>query len=154
VSRLRTGVFGLALTAALGVLIGVGTFTFYYAEGASYFSTDPSSCVNCHIMRPQYDSWHKSSHSAVAGCVDCHLPQNNIASNLIAKSDNGWRHSWAFTFQDFHEPIQITPRNARIVQENCLRCHEAIVHEMVTVAGSPHEVQCVHCHAGVGHGAR
>ena len=62
------------LAVGLGVLAGVGGVTFAYAEGASYLSTDPAACANCHIMQPQYDSWQKSSHHTVAGCIDCHLP--------------------------------------------------------------------------------
>lgn len=147
------GISKLALLAAigLGVLLGTGLFTFHYAEGTSYFSTDPRACVNCHIMQPQYDSWQHGSHHAVAGCVDCHLPHDTIPK-YIAKADNGFHHSWAFTFQDFHEPIQITPRNARILQESCVRCHEPLVHQMM--AGRPAEEapSCVHCHATVGHG--
>lgn len=149
-----TDILAVVLAVLVGVLVGVGTFTFHYAEGASYFSKKAEACVNCHIMRPQYDAWTKSSHSAVATCVDCHLPQNNIVSNLMAKSDNGFHHSWAFTFQDFHEPIQITEKNSRILQNNCVRCHQGIVNEMMTVAGRGDEVRCVHCHAGVGHAGR
>ena len=59
---------------AVGVLGGLGLVTFHYAEGTSYLSADPAACVNCHIMRPQYDAWQKASHHAVATCVDCHDP--------------------------------------------------------------------------------
>ena len=144
----------LALAVLFGVLVGVGSFTFLYGEGLSYFSTDPRACVNCHIMRPQYDSWQKSSHHTAAACVDCHLP-HDFVGKYIAKADNGYRHSWAFTFQDFHEPIQITPRNARILQNNCVTCHSDFVHSLVDGAreGS-NAVSCVHCHADVGHGPR
>ena len=142
-----------SLAALTGVLAGVGTYTFDYAEGFSYFSTDPAACANCHIMRPQYESWSRSGHHHVAGCVDCHLPQDFVPK-YIAKAENGWNHSYAFTFQNFHEPIQITPKNARILQDNCVRCHGDFVHEIV--AGSKTAeggVQCVQCHARVGHGA-
>jgi hypothetical protein len=44
-----------------GLLSGVGGFTFHYAEGFSYFSTDPKACANCHIMWPEYDSWSRST---------------------------------------------------------------------------------------------
>ncbi|MEA2735265.1 MAG: cytochrome c nitrite reductase small subunit, partial [Humisphaera sp.] len=59
------------------------------------------------------------------------------------------------TLQDFHEPIQITPRNADILQVNCIRCHGQFVHELVSGARSPtrESIQCVHCHRSVGHGA-
>ncbi|HRQ75849.1 MAG TPA: cytochrome c nitrite reductase small subunit [Phycisphaerales bacterium] len=143
----------LAVAIALGVFMGVGSFTFHYGNGTSYFSQDPSSCVNCHIMRPQYDSWHKSSHAHVATCVDCHMP-TDFPHNLIAKADNGWNHSWAFTFQDFHEPIQIKPRNSRILENNCLRCHDGLVQGIAAHHNiNPQDaMSCIHCHAGVGHG--
>jgi cytochrome c nitrite reductase small subunit len=137
----------------LGVLLGAGLFTFDYGEGLSYFGTDPKNCMNCHIMRNEYDSWQKSGHHQAAVCVDCHLPHEFIPKYL-AKADNGYRHSKGFTFNDFHEPIQIKPRNANILQDSCIRCHADFVHELVegsrSVSGEA--VQCVHCHRGVGHG--
>jgi len=147
------GAAGIALLAGLtGVLLGVGVYAFHYAHGFSYLSSDPKACANCHIMQPQYDSWQKSSHHAVAKCVDCHLPQDFIGK-YVAKTENGWHHSKGFTLQDFHEPIMIKPKNAAILQTNCLGCHGDLVHELVGgVNGEPGEVQCVHCHAGVGHG--
>jgi nitrite reductase (cytochrome c-552) len=57
------------------VVVGPGAFTCIYAEGLSYFGTDPKACAHCHIMNAEYDSWIKSSHHIVAKCVDCHLPQ-------------------------------------------------------------------------------
>lgn len=141
----------------LGVALGVAAFTFHYAEGTSYLSTDPKACVNCHIMRSQYDDWQKASHHIVATCVDCHLPASGV-DKYIAKGRNGWNHSKAFTLQDFPEPIQITPTNAAILQANCLRCHGDLVHELVAgatgAAGARDAIQCVHCHATVGHGDR
>ncbi|MEX0778022.1 MAG: cytochrome c nitrite reductase small subunit [Phycisphaeraceae bacterium] len=135
---------------AFGVLCGVSAFTFHYAEGTSYLSSDPRACVNCHIMQEPYDAWVKSSHHAVARCVDCHLP-HDFVGKWLAKSDNGFFHSWAFTFQDFHEPIQIKPRNRRIVQENCLSCHQDVVHEMFPTQRHAEMNYCVRCHADVGH---
>ena len=110
------------LAAVAGVLLGVGGYTFRYAEGLSYFSTDPRACVNCHIMLPQYDSWQKASHHAVATCVDCHLPRAFV-TKYLAKAENGWHHSKGFTLQNFEEPIRVKPGNAATLQENCLRCH-------------------------------
>jgi len=142
----------LLLGTLAGVLLGVGAYTFQYAEGFSYLSSDPAACANCHIMQSQFESWQKSSHHAVAKCVDCHLPHDFIGK-YIAKAENGYHHSRGFTFQDFHEPIMIKPKNAGILQDNCLACHGDLVHDLVGgVNGGPGEVQCVHCHAGVGHG--
>lgn len=151
--------FGLSYRAwfaavLLGITLGVGFFTFGYAEGLSYFSSDPKACVNCHIMNDEYASWTKSSHHAVAKCVDCHLP-HEIGPKLLAKAENGWNHSKGFTLQDFHEPIMIGERNAKILQESCLVCHGDFVHNIVAGSSTAKDaVSCVHCHKHVGHGPR
>jgi len=97
----------VVLAAMAGILTGIGGFTFRYAEGFSYFSKDPRACVNCHIMRPQYDSWQKASHKGVAICVDCHLP-NGFIGKYQAKAENGYHHS-----RGFHAPQEA----ARVLAE-------------------------------------
>ena len=153
--RPRGGVaVGMVAAAAVGLLAGLGAYTFRYAEGLSYFSSDPRACVNCHIMQDQYASWQHSPHHAVATCVQCHLP-HGFVSKYWAKAVNGWNHSKAFTLQDFPEPIRIGPRNAAILQENCVTCHADMVSELVHGSTTDEDaVQCVHCHRGVGHAAR
>jgi cytochrome c nitrite reductase small subunit len=138
-----------------GLLVGTGVYTFGYGKGLSYFSTDPAACANCHVMNEQYDSWQKGTHHHAAKCVECHLP-HDFVPKYIAKADNGWRHSKAFTLMNFHDPIQITPRNASILQDNCVRCHGDFVHSIMGAGAARAEdaVRCVHCHRGVGHGAR
>ena len=140
--------------ALLGIAVGVGLFTFSYAEGASYFSTDPRACANCHIMNDQFASWSRGPHHGDARCIDCHLP-HDFVDKYLAKASNGYHHSKGFTLQDFHEPIMIKPRNAEILQHNCLRCHGDFVHDAL-VGGRRQEdvVRCTHCHRNVGHGAR
>ena len=142
------------VAALIGALAGVGAYTFRYAEGLSYFSTDPRACKNCHIMNDQYASWSRGPHHATAGCVDCHLP-HAFVPKYLAKAENGYHHSKGFTLMDFHEPILIKPRNAAILQESCLRCHAEFVHDIVHGSSTGEDaVQCVHCHRGAGHGAR
>jgi len=142
----------LLLAILTGVPLGLGLFTFRYAEGLSYFSTDPKACINCHIMNEEYDSWAKSGHHHVALCVDCHLPHEFIPK-LLEKARHGWNHSEAFTLQNFHEPIQIGRKSAQTVQENCIRCHADFVHDITAMESQDPEdpVSCVHCHKGVGH---
>jgi cytochrome c nitrite reductase small subunit len=145
-------IWGLAMLAAVGA--GIGAYTFRYAEGLSYLSSDPKACVNCHIMQPQYAGWQKSSHHAAAVCVDCHLPQAFIPK-YIAKTENGYRHSKEFTAQTFAEPIRVQPRAREILQENCVRCHSDMVHQLNQGdPRGPGNVECIHCHSGVGHGDR
>jgi len=144
----------LAAVVLVGLVLGLGAFTFRYAEGLSYFSTDPRACANCHIMNDEYASWSKAPHHAVARCVDCHLPVD-LVGKYVAKGLNGYHHSKGFTLEDFHEPIQIKPHNAAILQANCLRCHGDFVHDIVQGGKTDRDaVQCVHCHRGAGHGAR
>src|SRR5918994_1272531 len=108
---------GLVLCMMLGMLLGTGGYTVQYAEGLSYLSSDPKACVNCHIMRDQYDGWQKASHHAVATCNDCHTPHTLVPKYLV-KAENGFWHSKGFTLQDFHEPIRIRSKNARILEQN------------------------------------
>lgn len=143
-------VLRIVVMISLGILLGLGGFTVYYAEGTSYLSSDPIACTNCHIMQPQYNSWQKSSHHNVANCVNCHLPSSFFAK-YIAKAKNGFHHSKAFTFQNFHEPIMIKEKNARILHKNCIRCHKPLVHGQIS-NDIKKQVKCVHCHSDVGHG--
>lgn len=150
---LGVGLLGLALLVTLGVLMGVGVFTFTYGKGFSYLSSDPRGCTNCHVMQESFDTWVKSSHHNVAVCNDCHLPHDFIGK-WVTKADNGFFHSLAFTLGDFHEPIQIKPRNRRVTQRTCIDCHGGVVHQMLPEDNGGDMLMCVHCHADVGHAGR
>jgi cytochrome c nitrite reductase small subunit len=140
------------LCVLLGLWCGLGGYTFYYAKGASYLSNDPRACVNCHIMREQYDGWQKASHHAVATCNDCHVPHALIPKYLV-KLENGFWHSKGFTLQDFHEPIRMRASSAKVLQNNCLYCHGEFVSQIAVHSGAEQEgVNCTRCHKGVGHG--
>jgi len=148
------------LSVCLGVFAGVGTFTFGYGKGASYLSNNPQTCANCHVMQEHFDSWQNSSHHHVATCNDCHTP-HDVIGKWVTKADNGFFHSAAFTLQDYHDPIQIKPRNRIITQNACMDCHQDVVHALLPVPdedGSQalHDdvLSCVHCHASVGHAFR
>jgi cytochrome c nitrite reductase small subunit len=140
----------IALIAIIGGIAGLGSYTFLYAQGASYLSDDPKACANCHIMRDVYDSWNRGSHKAVAGCNDCHTPHTSIIAKYAVKGINGYNHSMAFTTGNFHEPIQITAMNRDVAQHNCLSCHQGIT-TMISHAESKEPTDCVRCHARVGH---
>ena len=142
------------MSVLIGAAVGVGGYTFHRAEGLSYLSNDPRACVNCHIMREQYDGWQKASHHAAATCNDCHTP-HDVVGKYLTKMDHGWRHSKGFTLQNFHEPIMIKDSSRAIVRENCVRCHEGVVAEVTAPETSwraPSD--CLHCHTDVGHGPR
>jgi cytochrome c nitrite reductase small subunit len=150
----RKGVRGsiapVLLAVTLGVLAGVGLFTFGYARGASYLTDDPAACANCHVMRDQFSSWMKSSHGKVAVCNDCHTPPG-LVPKYATKAINGFFHSLAFTTQHFPDQIQITDRNFRVAESSCLKCHEQIVQGIRSGREHRQDVSCIQCHSRVGH---
>jgi cytochrome c nitrite reductase small subunit len=103
-------------------------------------------------MNEQYDGWLKSSHHTAATCNDCHTP-HNFANKYFTKAWNGFWHSYYFTTNDFHEPIQITERNRRIAEESCRTCHQTMVHSITVIGdqGDFAQVSCIRCHRNVGH---
>ena len=144
------GLPALALWALLGSLAGAGTVTVVTSGAMSYLSDEPKACVNCHIMREQYDGWQKASHHGHATCNDCHTPTTFFAKYWV-KSENGYWHSKGFTLQDFHEPIRIREKNTKVLLNNCVRCHASLVGDLGAHAGGE-TMNCVRCHAKVGHG--
>ena len=141
-----------AILVLTGILAGAGGYTFYDGKGTAYLSDEPKTCVNCHIMREQFDGWQKASHHAYATCNDCHVP-HDLAGKYLTKASNGYHHSEAFTLQNFPEPVRIKPGNAAILNANCRYCHREYVSEITAHRAVPdEELSCVRCHDGVGHG--
>ncbi len=148
VSKLNWKTAGLV--AVVGILVGLSLFTFDHAAGASYLSDDPAACINCHVMREQFDGWNRSSHQAVATCNDCHTP-HRFPDKWIVKGLNGWNHSVAFTTGNFPNTIRIRPFNAEIAEANCIECHQTMV-DNVHGPADAESLSCVACHGNVGHG--
>lgn len=148
----RLGVRGTVVAALLGLVAGSGAYTFVYAQGHSYLSSDPGVCVNCHIMRPEHDSWQKASHHGHAVCVDCHIP-HEMPEKLLVKAENGFWHSLRFTLQNYPDPIRIRPKNRDVLVANCIRCHgDFVAHVNEGGAEEPGALACLRCHMSVGHG--
>ena len=146
---MRSGV-AVALGVAFGLLLGVGGYTFLYARGASYMTNDPAACVNCHVMRDQFEGWQRSSHRSVAVCNDCHAP-HDLIGKYTTKARNGFWHSFYFTTDTFHEPIRITPRNAAITEGACRTCHAEVVSAIDSSTRHGEALSCVSCHLNFGH---
>jgi cytochrome c nitrite reductase small subunit len=145
-----TALLAVVIAVALGLMAGIGSYTFVYAKGASYLSNDPRACVNCHIMQDHLNGWIKSSHRSVATCNDCHTP-SGLIPKYLTKAEHGFFHSLAFTTGEFHEPIQIKGRSLRVTENACRKCHQDIVHDMEAVQTYDTPLSCVRCHASVGH---
>ncbi|MFH1726107.1 MAG: cytochrome c nitrite reductase small subunit [Elusimicrobiota bacterium] len=137
----------------LGIGGGLGLFIVHISNAGSYLSDDPNTCVNCHIMAPQYATWLHSAHRDRAGCNDCHVPQDNLAHQYFFKSMDGLRHSAIFTLRREPQVIRIREAGRRVVQANCRRCHgELLFRVRAGAAGGPGERLCWDCHRHTPHG--
>lgn len=146
----------LAITTAvsilMGVVVGLGFYTFVYAKGYSYLTNNPAACTNCHVMQAEYDAWIKSSHRRAATCNDCHTPHNLIGKYAV-KANNGFWHSFYFTTGRFPDNIEITKFDHQVTENACRRCHENITAAIDgnVVHGKAQGLQCTRCHSSVGH---
>jgi len=141
----------LSVATLVGLAGGVGAYTFVYARGASYLTDEPTACANCHVMEEQLAGWQRSSHRAVAVCNDCHTPPG-LVPKYLTKAINGFNHSLAFTSGRFPEPILITPRNRRVTESACRKCHAPVV-DAIDAHGETSDtpLACLACHRDVGH---
>ena len=151
-TRAFTGWIGVTLAALIGIIVGVGIFTMYYAGFTSYFGNDPATCNQCHAMNEQYNAWQKGSHADVAGCNDCHAPHDNLVLKYANKAENGFMHSLKFTLQNYPENIQIREHNRRETEAACVYCHGNFVDQVKNDSNHRGEtLSCIRCHDGVGH---
>jgi cytochrome c nitrite reductase small subunit len=147
----------LPVTILSAVFCGLGIYTFYVSNAISYLSDDPKTCVNCHIMAPQYATWNHSSHREVASCNDCHVPHDNIFNTYFFKAKDGMRHAAIFTMRGEEQVIKITEPSVNVVQENCKRCHDNLNEKVNTLVTAPMAEHgqgklCWDCHREVPHG--
>lgn len=130
----------------------------HVSKASSYLSPDPKTCINCHVMMPQYASWQKSSHARSVTCVDCHVPHDNIFNKYRFKMSDGMRHATIFTMRAEPQVIRIKEEGKNVVQANCIRCHSSILEEtkysqLAVVHGKMDgERLCWECHREVPHG--
>lgn len=141
----------------LGVIIGLAFFLFKVSKATSYLSDDPTTCVNCHIMAPQYATWNHSSHREWTNCNDCHVPHNNIFNKYYFKAKDGLRHATMFTLRKEPQVIFIKEEGKEVVHNNCVRCHSNLLEldQKLTVKNFSHnrtDRKCWECHREVPHG--
>jgi cytochrome c nitrite reductase small subunit len=111
----------------LGIFFGIASFAFYISKAPSYLSDNPKTCMNCHIMSPEYSTWAHSSHREHTTCNDCHVPHNNVFNKYYFKAKDGLRHATIFTLRGEPQVIRIKEAGANAVQKNCIRCHGALL---------------------------
>ncbi|ANQ52677.2 cytochrome c nitrite reductase small subunit [Flammeovirga yaeyamensis] len=144
--------------ALLGAIVGLTLYIAQTARVTSYLSDDPETCVNCHVMTPQFESWKHSSHREVATCNDCHVPHDNVVSKYAFKAKDGLYHSYMYTLRMEPQVIKMHQPGREVVQANCVRCHNDQVTDAKMsswVANHSHDRTdraCWECHREVPHG--
>ena len=147
-----------ACSYTLGIFCGLAAYSFYVSNAVSYLSDEPETCINCHIMIPQYAAWNHSSHREKAHCNDCHVPHNNALNKYYFKAKDGLRHATLFTLRMEPQVIKIKDAGKAVVQQNCIRCHERLNSEISTIEITlkKHYANegklCWNCHTEVPHG--
>ncbi len=148
----------LPIILTSGILVGLFAFLFYISRAHTYLSDDPETCVNCHIMSPQYSTWFHSSHREVANCNDCHVPHDNFLNHYYFKAKDGMRHATIFTLRAEPQVIFIKEAGQQVVQQNCIRCHGDMLNSGYTKRYTNSydqfrsERHCWDCHREVPHG--
>lgn len=132
------GLMILAL-GAVGVYVNFGPPGLYAKSGT------PEFCAQCHVMEAQYESWfHNGGHRRLK-CIDCHLPNDNVARHITWKGYEGMWDAFVFYSGRVPETIRISAAGVAILQDNCRRCHEE------TVARINEDRNCWQCHRRLSH---
>ncbi len=146
------------VTILIGIIVGMGALIFHISNASSYLSDEPETCINCHVMFPQYTTWAHSSHREAAVCNDCHVPHENVVRKYYFKANDGARHATIFTLGTEPQVIQMKEAGIQVVQNNCERCHwEQISRVSIAdVSGENYMTGqgklCWGCHREVPHG--
>jgi cytochrome c nitrite reductase small subunit len=142
----------------MGIFFGLAAFAFYLSNAQSYLGDKPETCINCHVMNPQYANWAHNSHYRVTTCNDCHVPHDNIFSKYFFKATDGLNHATAFTLRLEPQVIIMEEETRTMVQTNCIRCHQHVVGEEFLMSVQPNhhnyleERYCLDCHRETPHG--
>ncbi len=145
-------------TILVGVIVGMSFYSIYVSNAVSYLSDDPKTCVNCHVMMPEYATWRHSSHGRKVNCNDCHVPHTNPVAKYFFKAKDGLGHATAFTMGTEPQVIRMKEAGKAVVQENCKRCHSTLNQEVgllnISLAEANHNEGklCWQCHREVPHG--
>jgi cytochrome c nitrite reductase small subunit len=147
----------LPVVVLLGVFFGLGFYAFYISKAWSYLGDDPKSCINCHVMNPQYANWAHNSHYRVTTCNDCHVPHTSVISKYYFKAMDGLNHATMFTLRLEPQVIIMEEETRPMVQQNCIRCHEKslgmdyVTRVIPTWHNYLEERYCLDCHRETPH---
>jgi cytochrome c nitrite reductase small subunit len=127
------------------VLAAVGGYVNFGPPGLYAKSGSPEFCAQCHVMDAEYENWFHAGGHHRAKCIDCHLPNDNLARHMTWKGYEGMWDAFVFYSGRVPERIEVSESGAVILQENCRRCHAE------TVARINEDRNCWQCHRRLSH---
>lgn len=133
------------------VLVIFALFLLFFLLFGFLLTSNSSYCGSCHLMKENYQSWLKSSHSNFA-CLDCHgqLGWKGFISNPLKILN------YVLSYFTFKPSL---PLSSIVPNENCVYCHESILkrvkitsnikvsHKEFTDSG----YYCTDCHSAIAH---
>lgn len=135
----------LYLASGAVFLLAAALFVLFGPPKLLAKSDTPDFCVGCHPMESEYEAWiHAGAHRRIK-CVDCHLPNTNLAIHYIWKSIDGAKDAIFFYSGHVPEIMRLSGHGEKVLQANCVRCHETTVSLIDT------DRHCWNCHRRVSH---
>jgi len=139
-----------------GHIILLGLVVAVFASSAVYALFGPPHmilltessefCAKCHLHENHYETWaHTGAHRGKK-CVDCHLPNDNIANHFLWKSIDGVKDVSLFFTGSFSDNTKLTAHAKTVTQKNCIRCHEELVSRIDNSSRN-----CWECHRSMAH---
>ncbi|MEW6109319.1 MAG: cytochrome c nitrite reductase small subunit [Nitrospirota bacterium] len=130
------------------IIVVVSAVSLYFMLGPPKLlakSDEPDFCNKCHVMESEYEAWvHAGAHRRKK-CVDCHLPNENLGIHYTWKAIDGLKDVVFFYSGRVPDQIKLTAHGEKVLQTNCVRCHETTVMMIDT------ERQCWSCHRRIAH---
>jgi cytochrome c nitrite reductase small subunit len=135
----------LSIILIAGIVVILSLFLMLGPPQLLAKSDEPAFCVSCHVMEAEYEAWvHTGAHRREK-CVDCHLPNENMTVHYVWKAIDGLKDVAFFYSGNVPERIELTAHGQKVLQSNCVRCHESTVMLIDT------DRQCWGCHRRISH---
>lgn len=138
-SIIKYAAIGAVCVALIGLFVALGPPQLLAK------SETPDFCASCHVMESQYQDFVHSGQHRRLKCVDCHLPNDGLASHYIWKSIDGMKDVLFFYSGNVPDRIKLSDHGSKVVKANCIRCHETLVSQMDTSR------DCWSCHRRITH---
>lgn len=136
------------LNRIIGIFGGLILLGFISSFFVVRMTEPPAFCARCHVMKPMYNSFIKSTHAGLS-CNDCHTPQDNYVTKVLYKGMAGTWDAYVYFTGQSPQVFETKPRSKKIIKRNCIRCHKQVVAQINT---EPKE--CFGCHRYLPHGVR